>query len=154
MTTEQAQHDEALIAIATSAAEGARKLEKRQENKGKGKGKTKGPTGGCFECGGLHYKENCSRLNGQVRALGEAEPSSWNVQELTVLTAKAKKGVEISNAFEALATADECTDVRRVSEWDEILGELDSRLCEEIPKVPEAPTEDRAPRVLSTPKSP
>ena len=36
--------------------------------KGKGKGKGKGPVGGCFECGGDHYKAQCPYLSqyGQV----------------------------------------------------------------------------------------
>ena len=101
--------------------------------------------GGCFECGGPHFKENCPRLNGQVRALGEAEPTSWNIQKLTALTAKAKEGVEISNAFEALATADECVDGRRGSEWEEILKDLDSKLGEVIPEVPSAPRDTKTP---------
>ena len=57
--------------------------------------------------------------------------------------------MKVSNAFEALATADECTDVRKVSEWEEILEDLELNLCKEVqesPKVPEVPREGRRSR--------
>ena len=77
-------------------------------------------------------QKTSSSANGCLRL-----PVATNVEDPTIRNTVAdKKGVEISKAFEALATADECTDARRMSQWEEVLDDVDSKLCEKVQEVP------------------